>query len=151
MMRFHLDSVPRSARTMLTVSQVREIVMAQLATAEGVTVVSCIAGEVLGGHRVVTLTGTPQAVYADASNAQHFGRLVGITTHAALAGESVAVQVVGKMTEPLWSWDLSRPVFLGATGQLTQTPPVTGFVLVVGMPITAQSLFINPQPPVMRA
>ncbi|MBF0161606.1 MAG: hypothetical protein HQL88_04885 [Magnetococcales bacterium] len=109
------------------------------------------AGQILGGHRAILLDSAGRAVYADSSHVSHAGRLFGITAHAAVADEFVTVHVIGEMLESSWVWDISRPVFLGTNGQLTQVPPSTGFVQVVGQPITAQSLFLNPKPSITLA
>jgi hypothetical protein len=36
-------------------------------------------------------------------------------------------------------------VFLGATGLLTQTPPASGYVMQVGVPVGSTKLRIEPQ------
>ncbi|MBF0402101.1 MAG: hypothetical protein HQL90_15220 [Magnetococcales bacterium] len=109
------------------------------------------AGQVLGSHRAVLLDSTGHAVYADSSDVRHAGRLCGITAHAAVVDEFVTVHLVGEMIDSSWVWDLSRPVFLGTNGQLTQVPPNTGFMQVIGQPITAQSLFLHPKPSITLA
>jgi len=107
------------------------------------------AGQILGGQRAVLLDGAGCAVYADSSDTSHTGRLLGITAHAAVAGELVTVHVIGEILESSWAWNLARSVFLGTHGQLTQVQPTTGFVQIIGQPITAQSLFINPKHPII--
>ena len=109
------------------------------------------AGQTLGGHRAILLDNAGCAIYADSSDASHAGRLFGLTAHAALVDDFVTVHVIGEMLESTWFWEISRPVFLGTIGQLTQVPPSTGFVQVIGQPITVQSLFLNPNPSITLA
>ena len=109
------------------------------------------AGQTLGGHRAVLLDSAGCAIYADSSDASHAGRFFGITANAAVVDDFVTVHVIGEMIESAWVWDISRPVFLGTNGQLTQVPPTAGFVQVIGQPITVQSLFLNPNPSITLA
>lgn len=100
----------------------------------------------LSGHRMVMLDGQGGATYASSTEQTHANRIVGMTTHAAVAGANVALAVYGEITEPSWNWDADKPVYLGADGFLTQTPPVAPeakFSVVVGFPISATTLFIN--------
>lgn len=105
-----------------------------------------VAGQVLGGNRAVTTNSAGQLIYPDLTS--NSSRVYGVTTHSALQGELVTVQIVGTQTEPSWSWDLNLPVFVGINGTLTQTPPTTGQTLVVGYPNSPTKLFIDRQPPI---
>lgn len=100
----------------------------------------------LSGHRMVMLDGQGGATYASNTEQTHANRIVGMTTHAAVAGAPVALAIYGEITEPSWSWDADKPVYLGADGFLTQAPPAfpdAKFSVVVGFPISATTLFIN--------
>lgn len=78
--------------------------------------VTVTAQEALGGHRAVTADGyhaTPSLL----------DKLAGISTGAASLGDTANLQRSGLMTEPSWTWTPDAPVFVGAAGVLTQTPP----------------------------
>ena len=85
---------------------------------------------------------------ADHDTVAQAGRIVGITQHAIMPGATGDVQVDGVMTEPSWSWS-HGPIFLGNNGNLTQTPPTTGFLLRLGRAVTATSILIGVQEPVI--
>ena len=108
---------------------------------------TAIAGEALGGHRAVVLDAAGAAFYADRATPAHFGRVAGITTGAAIIGASVSLARTGVLTEPSWAWTANAPVFLGLTGLLTQIVPATGFLQVVGVALSATTLFVNPREP----
>lgn len=110
--------------------------------------VSYSAGAILGGHRVVVLDGTSLAIHADPSTPNHAGRILGITTSAVGLGDPATIRTHGPITEPSWNWNTSLSVFLASNGQLTQTPPESGFLQVIGFPTAADTLFIQLQPPV---
>jgi len=106
----------------------------------GAGIIRRIAGEDLGGHRVVGVNAIGQAVYASSDNTTI---PVGVTAGAAVFGAEVTVQVSGEMQEPSWSWDVASPIFLGADGVLTQSPPGLGMLVFVGYPTGRTSFFIE--------
>lgn len=101
----------------------------------------------LGGHRVATMQGG----YADSSNTNHAYALAGLTTQAVSAGSIVQVQSSGSLTEQSWNWTQDEPVYVGNNGMLTQTPPATGFICIIGIPINNTTLLINIQQPIILA
>lgn len=111
--------------------------------------ITCTTEIALSGHRFIVLD-DDMAVYADNTILDHAHRVVGMTTGASNEG-SVSVQTSGEHDEPTWAWTLGVPVFLGINGMLTQTPPSSGFSLVVGFPITATKLYIKIQQPLILA
>jgi len=113
----------------------------------GGVVVQCVAGEALGGHRVVVLNAVAEAVYASNAVPAHLHKVLGLTTGAAILGATATVQTGGEMVEPTWAWTLDAPIFLGTSGLLTQVEPTTGFSLVVAFPVTATKIFIKLREP----
>lgn len=104
----------------------------------------------LGGHRVV-FAGGQGLEYGDWNLIDTAHRIVGITTSAVSAGEDAAVRNYGELAEASWNWDISKPVYLGANGLLTQNNPRdTGaaFLLVVGFPTSPTTLFITIRDPI---
>ncbi len=99
----------------------------------------------LGGHRVVTVHGE----YADCSQVNQAFSVAGVTLQAVAQGASVQVQSAGEITESSWNWIIGQPVYLGGSGQLTQIPPTSGFVMVLGVPVNATTLLIDIQQPII--
>lgn len=98
--------------------------------------IALTAGETLSGHRVV-VAGLGGVLYAQPSNVAHADAVVGITTGAAISGASVMVRGSGDMTEPSWSWTAGQPLFVIANGQLSHTPPISGWVQMFAVALTA--------------
>lgn len=99
------------------------------------------AAVTLSGHRVVVLT--PEgATPADPDDPAHAWTAVAVTLGAALAGQPVQVAAAGTITEPSWAWTPLQPVYAGPAGVLTQTPPTTGWLRVVGVATSATSLWL---------
>lgn len=105
-----------------------------------------VAGTILGGNRAVTLNSSGQLIYPDPTSANSF--VVGITTGSAALGELATVQITGTQQEPTWNWTPGLPVFVYANGILTQTPPTTGQVLVIGYSTSPTKIHIDKQPPI---
>lgn len=111
--------------------------------ASGASIVSLIAGENLGGNRVVI----NQSTYADNTNLDHIGKVIGITTGAANAGDYVSVQT-GNELEGFFGLSLG-PVYLSTNGTITQTPPTVGFIQQLGTATSSTSMIINISTPIL--
>ena len=110
-----------------------------------------IAGEALGGHRIVVTDDAGRAIHADPGNRSHANRVLGMTTGAAAEGAPVHLVRAFQIEEPTWSWIMEAPVFVGPAGVLTQAVPASPaavFALIVGMPLTATRLYINVRDPI---
>jgi hypothetical protein len=105
------------------------------------------AGATLGGQRVVTLNSQGELIHADHANANHAGRICGLTLTSALPGSLVTVRSFGLLEDPSWHWDTSRPrLFLYSNGTITQSVPASGFLCVLGFCLSETQLFIDIQP-----
>lgn len=104
------------------------------------------ASENLGGHRVVTVEG----LYASKDTSSDKFKILGVTMGAVNNGESSTVTTHGTITESSWNWTVGSPIFLSTNGQLTQTPPTSGFRIIIGIPRTATSMFVNISEPLIK-
>lgn len=109
---------------------------------------SIVAAIVLGGHRIVVPDSNGKAIYADNTISSHANKVLGMTTGAVAEGGTATVKTVGEITEVSWSWTLDTPVWLSANGLMTQTPPTTGFSLIIGFPISETKLFLDLREPI---
>lgn len=110
-----------------------------------------VAGTTLGGHRMVTTNASGKLIYADSSISGHANKVMGMITNATTLDELVNVYTTGTITEMSWSWNIDEPLYLSTNGQLTQTPPTTGFLLIVGFPVTSTKIFIDLVSPIILA
>lgn len=110
------------------------------------------AGINLGGHRVVA-PGPQGLEYADWNLRDTAMRVCGITMGAAAQGGEVSIRNYGEVQEGSWNWDLTKPVYLGSNGTLTQNVPGesgASFTLVVGFPSAPDTLFITIREPIFH-
>lgn len=115
----------------------------------GVSYLTYVASGALGGHRVVRTAFTGGVRYADNTSVLGAFAIVGITLGAAANGASVNVASSGEIVEPSWAWAEALPIFLSANGGLTQTPPTTGFQLVVGVATSPTSMLVGIKTPII--
>lgn len=73
---------------------------------------------------------------------------IAIATAGALGGADLSVQYSGPLAFSGWNFTTGEPVFVGPRGVLTQTPPSSGYLQVVGYPISATTLLIDIQEPI---
>lgn len=109
-------------------------------------IVTASAAQALGGHRALAFASATSVDYLDPSVSCF--SFAGISTGAADSGSPITAQAFGVMTEPSWTWTAGNPVYAAANGTLTQTVPTTGFLLTLGIALSATALLINPQPPI---
>jgi hypothetical protein len=115
--------------------------------------ISTVAAVAVSGHRAVTAD--PDGTVRYVSNASFADRHAPtwITMGAAAAGESIQVLAYGLLDEPTWSWT-PGPIYLGTTGLLTQTPPVTPgamFLITLGLATSPTTMFLDPRAPITLA
>lgn len=111
---------------------------------------NALAGRDLSGHRIVrSVDGT--ADYADNETPEHQPGPFWLTLGAAAAGALVPVTASGEVHEVSWEWTVGGAIYLGANGQLTQTPPAepAAFSVQLGVALTATSLFFDPGTPIV--
>ena len=112
-------------------------------------VMEYVADGALGGHRIVRATTAGKVGYVDPSDPDQAHAALGLTTGAVADGALASVQFAGPITEPSWSWTPNLPVFVGAAGVPTQTPPSSGFHATVGVAVSATSMVIQLKSPIV--
>lgn len=110
-------------------------------------VIQGIAGEILGGQRLV-VTQNGKLYHADKDTPAHINTVLGLTLSSAVVGENAKVMREGPVIEPSWNWEPDKPVYLGNNGLLTQAVPESGFMLVIGIAETSKKIIMELQPPI---
>jgi hypothetical protein len=112
-------------------------------------IVSKIAAEVIGGHRVVIVNSDNKLLYANNSIPEHKWKILGISTQAAVLGAACIYAINNQeIQEVSWAWDTAKPIYLTGLGLLTQVPPTTGFINVVAFPTSPTSLTVRLSNPI---
>lgn len=103
----------------------------------------------VGGHRIVVSDASGQVSHASNTNAAHLQKVLGISLNAASAGDPVSVLRAGAATMVGWNWNVSLPLYLAEDGLITQTPPSSGFSLIVGFAETPTSVIVRFREPII--
>jgi hypothetical protein len=76
--------------------------------------------------------------------------VIGVSLNAAVADDPVKVRRFGDVADASLSFAAGAPVFVGASGVLTQAPPAppgSAFLLRIGAATAVNALHVNPSQP----
>lgn len=123
-----------------------------VAAVESTTTSGTLTGDAavaLSALRVVTTDANADLIYADSSDVTQLAKTVALTLQAFTEGEAAVAVLSSVVIDQGWNWDLELPIFIGTAGLLTQTAPTTGYLRQVATPISATSLYFEPQEAVL--
>ena len=104
----------------------------------------------VNGFQVVYLASDSTARPADGTNQTHAGKVIGLTTAAQPEGVPATIQLAGEIENPVWHLTPGEVYFLVAGGEISMTPPESGFVQKIGVAKTSTVLVINLGEPTLR-
>jgi hypothetical protein len=109
---------------------------------------SFIAGEILGGQRVVAIL-SGLVYYFDPSNDSFIGRQLGMTDHAADATALVRVVMGGVMVNSGWGITQNAIYYAGALGTITSTIPTPpGVFQRIGIAVDSDTMKLEFSEPI---
>ena len=111
-------------------------------TSGGVFEETYVAGQVLGGNRLVYYD-SGKVYYYDQLDTSLWGKLVGFTKASANTDEQVIVVKAGKMNNPGWGLIQNTVYYAGSNGLILSTPPTTNMDIPVGLALDSDNLDIN--------
>ena len=100
------------------------------------------AGEYLSGHRAIKIENN-KAYYASNEIFSDKYKVIGISKGASIINEDCIITTYGEMSEPSWNWIEGLPIYLSSNGLLTQTVPVSNYILQIATVISSTKIFIN--------
>jgi hypothetical protein len=101
----------------------------------------------LSALRIVSRLGNSYT-YSDPSSTNSVWAISGLTAQAVSPGEVFTPVRDRTISDAAWNWELGKPVFLGAAGALTQSPPANNHLVIVGRALSPQTLFIEIEEPI---
>lgn len=110
---------------------------------KGDNFVEVVSQTALGGGRVIGFYNQTY-LYMDSTNILHLNTILGVSVHACQANSPLSIQTLGLFTEPSWGWLTNLPIFLSTEGLLTQTPPTSGFSVIIATAVSPTTIFIKP-------
>jgi len=103
------------------------------------------AGQTISALRVIRISALGKAIYASSAVALDISTAIGVSITSAITGNNVMIVTNGEIEDLTWNWIPSAPIFLGVDGVLTQTPPTSGFLQIVGNAETSTKMKVNIQ------
>ncbi|TVM31153.1 hypothetical protein [Oceanidesulfovibrio marinus] len=110
---------------------------------DGGEIVGRVAGQDIGGHRVVVVGTDGLAYIADKDTPAHAAAVLGLSLGAVSSGAEMSIRTNGESEMSGWTWTPQAPVFLGPNGTLIQAPPTTGFILAVGFATAPTKIWVR--------
>ena len=104
----------------------------------------------VNGFQVVYLASNGTARPADGTNQTHAGKVIGLTAAAQPEGVPATIQLAGEIENPVWHLTPGEVYFLVVGGEISMTPPESGFVQKIGVAKTSTVLVINLGEPTLR-
>lgn len=118
--------------------------------AGGATTVT-VGASPLSGHSAVAVNAGGLLIKADCTNPAHRGAVLGLLANAYSPGDQAVVQTAFTLEHSGWAWS-PGPVFVGTSGQLTQSLPGGAvFSQVVAHALSATRVLVDVQPPITVA
>lgn len=118
--------------------------------ASGTETLGRVASGTVTGLRAVSATGANSVAETDPNDRESMTAFLGIAKGSALNNEAVDVQTLGVLTDVAFSWTVDEPIWIGASGQLTQVVPLGGFLRKVGVALSPTSMAISLGPLIRR-
>lgn len=104
-------------------------------------------GFTASGQRFLASTGAG-IVYADNTILAHAQTVLGMTKNAGADPEVISE---GYYVDGTMSWDISKPIWLSTSGQMTQVRPTTGFIMQVARAVSPGAILILPHLAIIMA
>lgn len=99
-------------------------------------------GSPISALRIVYMISDSEVALADPS-AYDTSNVAGVVVDAIADGSAGTIIQSGVLTDSSWSWIPGEPLFLSASGIITQTPPTTGYSVIVGTAINATTMQVK--------
>jgi hypothetical protein len=97
---------------------------------------------VINGYTVVAMDNS-QLVIADNTDFTLINKVIGITKNSATTGQDVTIATSGGELTGLAALTVGGKVYLSTSGAITQTVPSNGFIIQLGVALTATTVSVN--------
>ena len=91
----------------------------------------------------VVVSDANRCIPADPSNPAHRGQVIGVTAYGGMTGAQVEIQSVGDLLGPVADFAEGTPLFVGAGGALTPTPPASGWRQIVATAVSSSQIVVT--------
>lgn len=111
--------------------------------------VSRIANETISRGEFVYSVNTTNVGLAVNNDTQERAMVLGVAMNNALFGEQVLVLLIGAVTDVAFNGlSINRPLYLNVSGGVTDTKPVTGYLVPVAKSVGSNTIFVSVSYPI---
>lgn len=107
------------------------------------------AGEPISALRILSTGNDGLGYYSDPTAEDSVRRILGVTVDAGPAGSWIQMHREGRYQDPSWNFDVTKRLFLGTNGTITQVAPTTGVSVVLGHAQEPDTIFLNIEKPII--
>ncbi len=102
------------------------------------------AGETIAAYSAVRLGNDKKLYVSSNTTTINAVRTIGIALNGGSLNDNINVVCMGLITNTSWSWTLNDSIYLAANSVgLTNTPPESGVLLLIGQAISTDSVYVH--------
>lgn len=101
------------------------------------------AGENISLYKLVYIKNDGLIYIANNTSLIQCEQYIGIAITAGNTGETITVLKKGIVTNSSWSLNINNRIFLGTSGNVTQTEPLSANILQIGHPVAVNAIYIE--------
>lgn len=99
--------------------------------------------ENLLAFKLVKIDNTGNLVYCSADNINDINKIIGLTLKSSTPGSNVDVQLIGRLENENWNFQIGQDLYLGLNGDITLSPFIGVFLQRIGYAISPTEIFIK--------
>ena len=100
-------------------------------------------GQTISALKLVTSDTDNRIIYAESGDTFEKSQVLGLALDAGAEDDLISVRAFGLVADPFFAFAAGVNLYLGASGVITDTPPSTGFRVLVGKSLGIGEVFID--------
>lgn len=108
-----------------------------------------ITSESIESMKIICIDTNGKAKIASSDIISEAERIIGFSIENKNIDEEIQIQNFGLLKNENWNLDLNLPIMLDSNGNITQTPPTSGFWIRLGEVVSSNEIFINISLPIL--
>lgn len=107
-----------------------------------------LATHAISALRVLKFDSITHVSYATSNSSYENAHAIGISLTTAAMGSEVDILVLGVLEDAFFNYPINENLYLDTSGQISNTPPVSGNLVQIGSSMGSGAIFFNPDSPI---